>query len=356
MPRCATEGAALAALVRTGRCFCQQAQRNLPRTGPRRKPDIPDWVLALMIMVAVLRHKKTKSAQYAFWARRRADFRRWLPGQRLPARSTFFDRYRRVDRLLQEAIRLQGLHAIARGWADAHCVAVDKSLIAGLGPPWGPADRRRGHRPRGVDPDTTWGYSEHDGWVQGYAYEVVVSAPRRGVVWPLLASADTASRAEQRSLRDKIGQLPPPTRFVLADAGYDRNVLAEAVEWHTARRRTGRRFVCPPIPRPNDGRPRQPGSRQCRQRQYHRRLRERRVAFYRSARGRRRYARRKVTVEPFNAHRKHRFGLEEHVWHRGLGNNRTQLLAAIFGYQVLLTYNHRHGRPHAMLQALLDAL
>jgi hypothetical protein len=33
----------------------------------------------------------------------------------------------------------------------------------------------------------------------------------------------------------------------------------------------------------------------------------------------------------------------EHVWHRGLDNNRTQVLAAIFAYQVLLRYNHRHG-------------
>jgi hypothetical protein len=350
----AKAGAALAALLREARPACQQADRERPRRGRGRRPVTPDWVLALMILAALLRRKKTKSAQYTFWARRRRQFRRCLCGHRLPARSTFFDRYRRVAGLVADAIRLQGLRAIQRGWADPTCVAVDKSLLAGRGPAWSPRDRRRGHVPRGVDPDTTWGYSAHDGWVQGYAYEVVVTAPRAGAVWPLLASADTASRCEQKSVLPKLPDLPKGTRFVLADAGYDSNKVAEAVEWQGPRRRTGRRFLCPAVPRPHDGRGRP--ARQSRQRRRHRELRERRRQFLRSPAGRRLYARRKATVEPFHAHLKHLFELEDRVWHRGLGNNRTLLLAAIWAYQVLLAYNHRRGCPTAHLQEILDAL
>jgi hypothetical protein len=350
----AKEGAALEAMVREGRTVCRQAERERPRRGRGRRPVIPDWVLALMIMVAVMRRKKTKSAQYTFWTRRRRQFRRWMLGHRLPARSTFFERYRRVHGLFEHAIRVQGLRAIERGWADPTCVAVDKSLVAGRGPNWSPRDRRRGHIPKGVDTATTWGYSEHDGWVQGYAYEVIVTASKGGAIWPLLASVDTASRSEQKSVLPKLPYLPKHTRFVLADAGYDSNQVAEVVEWQNPRRRTGRRFLCPAVPRPNDGRG-QP-SRQSRQRRRHRELRDRRLRFLRSSAGRRLYSRRKVTVEPFHAHLKHLFELEDQVWHRGLDNNRTLLLAAMLAYQVLLAYNHRRNRPTTRLQEILDAL
>jgi hypothetical protein len=69
----AKEGAALEALVREARRVCQQAEREQLRPG--RRPSIPDWVLALMIMMAVMRRKKTKSALYTFRVRRRAEFR-----------------------------------------------------------------------------------------------------------------------------------------------------------------------------------------------------------------------------------------------------------------------------------------
>jgi hypothetical protein len=355
MVRRAKDGSVLNALVRQACSFCQQAQRQMVRKGPGRKPQIPDWVLAVMIMVAILRGKKTKSAQFTFWRHRRREFHHWMPGQRLPGRSTFFDRYRRVHPLFELAIRLQGLYAIERGWADPVCLAVDKSLIAGRGPAWSSRERRNGHRPKGVDSDTTWGYSKHDGWVQGYSFEVVVTAPKNGVVWPLLASVDIASRSEQKSVLAKVARLPAATRFVLADAGYDSNVVAESVEWQGGRR-TGRRFLCPAVPRPNDRKTRKPESRQSRERQEHRRLRDDRRAFFRKPPSRRMYARRKQTVEPFHAHLKHLFDLEKTVWHRGLANNQTMILAAISAYQGLLMYNHKQGRSTAQIQRILDVL
>lgn len=355
MSRRATDGAPLEDLVSRSIAVCQAAEKQCPRTGPGRKPTYPDWVLAVMIMVGVMLKKKTKAAQFIWWTEHRADFACWLPGQQLPSRTTFYDRYRRVHRLFRQAIVLQGREAVKRGWADPECAAIDKSLVAGRGRVWRPADRRNGHVPRAVDKDTTWGYSQYDGWVQGYAFEVAVTAPRQGVVWPLLASVDTASRSEQKTVLQKIPVLPRRTKFVLLDSGYDSNTVAEAVEWRNGRR-TGRRCLCPEVRRPNTRCPRQAPSRQSRQRQHHRRLREGRKRFLESPRGRALYARRKVCSEPFNARLKHLFDLDDRAWHWGLDNNRTMILAAICAYQLLLIHNHSKGRRVANLQCLLDAL
>ena len=161
-----------------------------------------------MILVGVLLKKKTKSAQHRWWREHRIQFERWLGRVKFPGRTTYFDRYRRAHRLFQTAIVLLGRQAVAAGWADARCVAADKSLIAGRGRRWNSTLRRRGRVPRRVDRDTTWGYSQHDGWVQGYSFEVIVTAPKKGVSWPLAASVDTASRAEQKTLVEKIPHFP----------------------------------------------------------------------------------------------------------------------------------------------------
>ena len=355
MSRRAKDGASLEQLVKLAIPRCQEAERGCPRTGPGRKPEIPDWVLAVMIVAGVLMRKKTKSAQYQWWCQHQAEFARWMPGQRLPARSTFFDRYRRAERLYAVAVRQQGNHAIERGWVDASCVATDKSLIAGQGRRWSAHQRRRNSVPRGVDRDTTWGYSSHDGWVQGYSFEAVVSAGKKGPVWPLLASVDTASHSEQRSFPEKVSQLPQCTRHVLADAGYDSNALAEQIEWDDRGRRTGRRFVCPEVPRPNVGRRRLVG-RENLARQEHRRLRDARRAYFKSPEGHRLYARRKTRAEPFNAQFKRLFELHDRVWHWSLPNNRTMIMAAMLAFQLLLTYNHLRGKRQAHLQRILDGL
>src|SRR5205823_10778741 len=132
-----------------------------------------------------------------------------------------FDRYRRAHRLFREAIRLQGRQAVEDGLADPTVVAADKSLLPGLGPPWHKHDRKAGAVPAGADADTAWGHSAHHGWVQGYSYEVVVTATAGGVVWPLLASADTASASEAATFGDKIPGLPDGVRYVTADSAYD---------------------------------------------------------------------------------------------------------------------------------------
>src|SRR5919107_1107459 len=132
----------------------REAERVDPRTGRGDKPDIPDWLIAGLIMAAVLRKKKSKSAQYRFLCDRRAELAGGLGDDRLPSRATYFRRYRRAHRLYRAAVRLQGERAIAEGVAQPRHLAVDKSLVAGHGPPWHAADRAAGEVPGGVDVDT----------------------------------------------------------------------------------------------------------------------------------------------------------------------------------------------------------
>ena len=351
-------------LIRLAAPLCRDAARRCPRTGPGRKPDFQDWQLAVMILCGVLKRKKRKSAQYRLIRRPEvADLLgRALGLTRMPARSTFFERYPRVWPLVQRAIELQGRRALREHVADARQVAADKSLVAARGPQWNAKDRRRGHVPaglRGLDREADWGRSEYHGWVYGYSYEVAVTATAGSVVLPLLASVDVASANENRTFPPKIGRLPRSSCDLLVDAGYDSNDSADRFELTARgerRRRRARRprrrlrYVCPP----QKGFVSAVPERGRRERQ--RLRRGERLAFLRSRCGRRLYARRKETVEPFNGTFKAMSELDEHAWHRGLGNNRTCVLTAIFAYQLLVRSHWKRGRRDAKVQYLLDGL
>jgi len=349
-----TDGTCLEALVRMAVPLCQAAERCCPRTGPGRKPGIPDWLMATLIMIAMLKRRKSKSAQFRFLSAHREKLAGWLGNDRFPARSTYFDRYRRAHLLFRTAVALQGKEAVRDELADASAVAVDKSLVAARGPQWNQADRRRAVIPkglRGVDRDSEWSYTKSRGWVQGYSYEVVVSAGKNGIVFPLLASADTAKTRETKTAPPKLEQLPEQTEAVLGDGAYDSVGLQRQVEG-TPQQLTGRTFYCPVVVR---GRPPRGA---CRPHVTHpeRISRQQRM---RTAKARRIFARRSATVEPFNDWFKAAFELDRTVWHRGLANNRTQLLGALCCYQLLVRFLNRH-RPkkthNSQIQKLLDAL
>jgi Transposase DDE domain len=332
---------------------CQRAEKALPRRGPGRKPKFPDWTLAALIIVAVVRRKTSKSSQFRYLKARETQLCELLNLPRLPARSTFFDRYRRGWRLFEVAIELEGRVAIKRGWVNPQALAVDKSLIAARGPVWHQRHGKR-RKVRGADPEAGWGKSEHDGWVYGYGFEAVVSAPAKGIVCPVLASVDAANRNESLTFRAKIPRLPRKTRFVLADKGYDADDNCEAIEWRSDGKRTGRRFVCPLIQRANTKRTPCRAWRRTKVRRLRLRHRRARAAFCASTRGKGLYVRRRQTVEPFNSWLKEHFLLEDRVWHRGLDNNRTQLLAAIFSYQLLVHLNRRHRVSNGRIKWILD--
>ncbi|HVH69766.1 MAG TPA: transposase [Candidatus Dormibacteraeota bacterium] len=333
----------------------QTAERQCPRKGRGDKVTFPESLMAALIMIAVLKKKKTKSAQYRFLSERWEDIAPWLGTKEFPSRSTYFRRYRGAHHLYRQAIRLQGTKAIAEGVADPRQVAVDKSLISGHGPAWHKQDRQSGKIPVGVDCDCAWGYSEHNGWVHGYSYEVIVCATAGTTVFPLTASVATASACETKTCPDKIDDLPEATEAVLADSAYDANALAERVEYDAEQKWTGRHFLCPENPRNNKRLKTKPGHADA-SRARSRERRRQRKQFLESRRGRRLYARRKKTVEPFNQWFKSMFELEGRVWHRGLENNGTQLLAAIFIYQLLIRYNFAHGNNNGQVRWLMDSL
>jgi hypothetical protein len=357
MARSAKAGASLKGLIKMAVPLLKMAERECPRTGPGAKPVIPDWFLGVLIMVAVMMRKKSKSAQYRFLST--AENRRLLADvtgcDQFPARSTYFDRYRRAYQLFRTAVKLQGALAIAEGVVNPRDTAIDKSLVEARGPAWHKRDRLRGKQPRGVDADSTWGYSEHHGWTQGYSFEVVVTSTPKTTVFPLLASADVASAAETKSCVDKLDDLPEAVRTVSADSGYDSNAVAERVEYDTEDRRTGRRFLCPENPRNSGRKKTRPGGADAARAQSRAR-RAQRKKYLQSPKGRRIYRRRSKTVEPFNSWFKSLYEVDQRVWHRGLENNQTQLLAGVFVYQLLVRHNHRRGRPHGKLKPLLDTL
>lgn len=336
--------------------ICRRAELGLPPRGPGRPVEIPEWAFAVMILVAVAKRLTSKSAQYRYLAAHAPDLVCRLGLARFPVRSTYFERYRTAYLLMSEAAAAHTAHAAARGHIETRCVAADKTLVAAAGPPWHKGRRARGERPPRADGEASWSRSGHDGWVYGYGLEAVVTAPRRGLVWPLLGSVAPGHVREARTFPAKVPRLPGRTRYVLVDMGYDSNDLGEAVEFSADGQRTGRRLVGPPQRRHN-----RYGGRKRRWRETHRRCRRRehraeRRRFYETKFGRTLYRRRGRTVEPFFGRFKDLFGLDEHVWHAGLGNNRTQILAALVLYQILLAYNRIRGHKGAEVKWILDLL
>jgi hypothetical protein len=332
----------------------RQAEQEMSR-GRGAKPVIPDWVMAAMIMIVVLKKKKSKSAQFRFLSERRHEIADWLGYWAFPSRSTYFRRYRRAHLIFTTAVRLQGEEAISERIADPESVAGDKSLIQAQGQPWHLRFRRVGKVPAGVDTDGSWGYSEHDDWVFGFAYEVVVTATAGSMAFPLLASVASASTSETRTFPEKVKLLPEGTKNVLLDSAYDTNHLGELIEFGAEGTPTGRRLLCPPNPR-NNKRPVTKPYHAAASRIHSRKLRTERIKRYQSKNGRRLYTRRSKSVEPFNQWFKSAFELEHRTWHRRLDNNRTMILSAIFAYQLMIRHNYRCGNHNGQIRWILDAL
>lgn len=356
MCRFARDGRHLSNLVSEAAAVCHAADDSMPKAnGPGRPETYQQWQIASLILIAIARRCKSKSSQHRFLEKHEDELwvllRDALLLTSLPSRATYMRRYATCHPLLAKAILIGGRRALQEHVADGRSIAIDKSMIAALGlrPP-----RRKGETWVGVDRQAAFGKSAHDGWVWGYSYEVAVSAGKHGVVVPLLASADTAAASEHRTGIAKVPDLPRCTKNVLTDCGYDSNALGDAVEYTCDGGRTGRRLVCPLQRRggkPCVGEQKRKGARERR-----RQRRQTRHRFTGTRQGKRLMAQRRQTVEPFNQWFKHVFELEDHVWHRGLDNNRTMLLASMFCYQTLQRYNHSLGSRDARVKPLLDML
>lgn len=357
--RCTTEGACLERLIAIAKPILRRSDEVNPRIGRGRRPEIPDWVIALLILTATLKKRKTKSSQFRWISHNEKLLESFLDGYRLPSRSTYFDRFKKAHLLVNNAIVATGQKAIRNGWTDPSVTAVDKSLMEAKGPKWWKSDRKKNRIPqklRGIDRESQWGFSSHHGWLQGYSFEVVVSCDKSGVIFPLVASVDVASMSEHRSFGPKIQHIPKSTRYVLADAGYDNNNFADQIE-RSKTLGTQRRFLCPQNNRGSKGNTPSPKATNESRRKYASRMRraQRRKNFGRKN-SQKTFRLRSQCIEPFHEWFKSAFELNEKVWHRGIENNRTQVLSCLFAYQILVCVNCKKKRPRGRIRTILDAL
>lgn len=359
MDRPAKDGRHLARLIRSAIALCHAAQARVAKKGSGRPVVYQQWQIDVLIVVAILCRRKTKSAIARFLLQHKtrllAEFGVELQLSKFPSRATLMRRYKDDPELFEQAIILQGRVALREHCCDAKVVSIDKSLIAARGPHRTKRDQQMGIVRRGVDVEAAWcPTSKEKKWIYGYSYEAVVSASENSMIFPLLVSADRASKSEHRTILEKIPKLPKSTRVMLADSGYDGNAPGEAFEFDRRGQHTGRHFVCPLRARANKpavGKTPRKGKRERERR--HRQMRE---TFFNSRRGQQLYHRRSQTIEPYHHWYKQLFDLEDRVWHKGLANNRTTLLATQFIYQLLLRYNFACGNRNNEVQWILDAL
>ncbi len=174
------------------------------------------------------------------------------------------------------------------------------------------------------------------------------------MVFPLVATANTGNAAETTTRSHDNPATTDRRKNTVTDAGYDSNKLAEQIEFGADGKPTGRKFLCPENPR--NKRTVKKGSHQTDQQIRSRKLRMQRSLRFKKPESKRIYKRRTKTVEPFNSWFKSLFALDR-AWHRGLANNQTQILAAIFCYQALVRYNFRLNKTNARsIKPILDAL
>lgn len=84
-------GSDLESLTRLALPVFQRAEKENPRTGPGAKPTIPDWFMAVLIMIGVLKKKKSKSSQYRHLSAMRGNIAAWLAKRHSPRARPSFD-------------------------------------------------------------------------------------------------------------------------------------------------------------------------------------------------------------------------------------------------------------------------
>src|SRR5882672_864293 len=218
MDRPAKDGRHLADLVQLAIPLCKAAQDRCSRCGPGRPPDYEEWQIAVLIVIAILHKRKSKSSQWRFLKGQQEKLMAAVKLKRFPCRDTYCRRYCNAHCLLEIALELQGKLALKEHVVNAQVVAVDKSLVEARGP-----HPRRGKMRKGTEREAGWGWSDHDGCLWSYSYEAVVTAPEKGLVFPLLASVDIGSKSEHKSFMQKIPRLSRSVRDALLDRGYDGN-------------------------------------------------------------------------------------------------------------------------------------
>src|SRR4051812_23092502 len=109
----AKDGTPLEGLLTLAIPLLQTAHEPPPtRNRPGRVPTYANWQIAALILPGLLKKRKSKSSIYRQMIANRELLLKLLNLERLPARSTFMERYASVWRLAQQAVALQGRVAV----------------------------------------------------------------------------------------------------------------------------------------------------------------------------------------------------------------------------------------------------
>lgn len=142
------------------------------------------------------------------------------------------------------------------------------------------------------------------------------------------------------------------TETVSADSGYESNSLHERIEWSDDGKCTGRpsraRKTAAALETSRRGHRIRPATRPVDDAGSA-------ASATRAGGGGATYRPRRQTVEPFNEWFRSLFELGDRVWHRGLENNHSPILTALFAYQLLVRFNHR-GNADGQIRWILDLL
>jgi hypothetical protein len=323
-------------LIEMAKEIYQEAKAETVRRG--HPQEFPDLAMFLAFTVMVLKRLKQFRALHT-WLKDNPEVRRACGLKRLPHRTTFSRRLKKLAPTIKRQIRAWGQRLLNEGVGSAEVVAVDKKMITAQGPKWHQADREADRIPeqlRNVDRDSSWGTSGYRGWVQGYGLHVEVTLPDGGPIIPLDGDFTNNTTKDAAVARALVPHLPPEVRRQLGDAGYDEPRLRAMLE-----RRNGQgqleRALLAPVTATASTKP----------------LRQEYAQLYQKEKAL--YAQRKVSIEPFFDRLDQAFGIKL-AWMKGWRNNRPVGMLWLSTYQLCLLYNHRRRVPVEHIKQILDAL
>ncbi len=211
----AKAGTSLEALVKLAMPLLREAERQCPRTGPGAKPIIPDSIRWSVDYGGCAETKEDQVRPISFRNRQREPPPDSRPHRRkaVPPREARFSVG--IDAVIGSLRRpSSGKGSKAIPWSRSSTPARSPGgqepgslpeVVRGTS-----TKRKRGRFPGIVDREAAWGYSEHHGWVYGYAEGEVVSCKRKNTVFPLLASRWEPGCARMvRTFAEKIDHLHP---------------------------------------------------------------------------------------------------------------------------------------------------
>jgi Transposase domain (DUF772) len=323
-------------LIEMAKEIYQEAKAEHIRRG--HPYEFPDWAIFLAFTVMVLKRLKQFSALHTF-LKNNPEVRRACGLKRLPHRTTFSRRLKRLAPTIKRQIRAWGKRLLAEGVGSAEMVATDKKMITAQGPKWHKADREADRIPeklRNVDTDSSWSKSGYRGWVQGYGLHVEVTTPDGGPIIPLDGDFTNNTTSESAVARAFVPHMPEGVQRYLGDSGFDDPVLRDMLEQRDENGQWQRALLVPITIMDATQPPRL---------EYAQLYKEEKDL----------YAQRKVSIEPFFDRLDQAFGIKV-AWMKGWRNNHPIGMLWLSTYQLCMLYNHRRGLPVEHIKQILDSL